>query len=135
MVTVNTVYEGNLRTRAEHLLSGNIITTDAPVDNQGKGEAFSPTDLVAAALGSCMLTIMGIAARMHDFNIDGTRCQITKVMTESPRRIAQIVIGFYFPETHYSDKEKKIIEYAARNCPVSKSLHPDLEQTVTFHFN
>ncbi|HAL65647.1 MAG TPA: osmotically inducible protein OsmC, partial [Bacteroidales bacterium] len=87
MITIETIYLGELRTKATHLQSGNSIITDAPLDNQGKGEAFSPTDLLAAALASCMLTIMGIAARTHGFNIDGTKAEITKIMESNPRRV------------------------------------------------
>jgi uncharacterized OsmC-like protein len=134
METIRTIYTGDLRTRAKHLRSGNEIITDAPVDNQGKGEAFSPTDLMAASLGSCMLTIMGIAAREHGFSIDGTEVAITKIMASGPRRISEIVVEFFFPEIVYSHKQKKIIEAAARTCPSSLSLHPDLKQTVHFHF-
>ncbi|MCP4551530.1 MAG: OsmC family protein [Bacteroidetes bacterium] len=132
MITVETIYSGELRTQAHHLQSGNKIITDAPLDNQGKGEAFSPTDLVATALGSCMITIIGIAARNHGFDIDGTQLKITKIMASDPRRIAEIKIDFTFPKDNYSEKEKKIIENSARACPVAKSLHPNLEQTLSF---
>jgi len=135
MATVETIYMGELRTEATHIRSGIKLFTDAPPDNQGKGEYFSPTDLVAAALGSCMITIMGIAARTHNFNIDGTKLVITKVMTqEPPRRIAEIIIELTFPSVNYAEKEKKIIEYAVKNCPVALSLHPDVKQTVTLVF-
>lgn len=131
---IETIYVGELRTEATHLLSGTKIITDAPPDNQGKGEHFSPTDLVAAALGSCMVTIMGIAARTHNFNLDGTRLVITKIMSkEPPRKIAEIVIDLTFP-FDYSDKVKKIIEHTVKNCPVALSLHPDLKQTVELHY-
>ncbi len=132
MITVETIYSGELRTQAHHSQSGNKIITDAPLDNQGKGEAFSPTDLVATALGSCMITIVGIAARNHGFDIDGTQLKITKIMASDPRRIAEIKIDFTFPKDNYSEKEKKIIENSARSCPVAKSLHPNLEQTLSF---
>jgi len=136
MATVETIYMGELRTEATHLRSGIKLFTDAPPDNQGKGEYFSPTDLVAAALGSCMITIMGIAARTHNFNIDGTKLVITKVMTqEPPRRIAEIIIELTFPSGNYSEKEKKILEYAVKTCPVALSLHPDVKQTVTLVFD
>jgi uncharacterized OsmC-like protein len=134
MPTVETVYLGELRTEATHLLSGNKLITDAPPDNQGRGEYFSPTDLVATSLGSCMVTVMGIAARAHDFNIDGTRMVITKIMTKDPpRKIAEIVIDLTFP-ANYPDKVKKIIEYTVKNCPVALSLHPELKQTVSLHY-
>lgn len=130
MATIETVYLGELRTEATHLLSGTKIITDAPPDNNGKGEAFSPTDLVAAALGSCMVTIMGIAARSHGFNIDGARWSVSKIMTkEPPRRIEEIVIDLAFP-TDYPDQVKRIIDHTVKNCPVALSLHPEVKQTV-----
>lgn len=132
--TVETVYIGDLRTEATHVLSGNTITTDAPLDNQGRGEFFSPTDMVAAALGSCMLTIMGIAAKTHGFDIDGTKLKIEKVMATGPRRIAEIIIEVTFPHD-YEPKVKRILELAAKECPVAGSLHPDLKQTISFKFN
>ena len=132
MATVETVYSGELRTEATHIRSGNKLITDAPVDNLGKGEYFSPTDLVATALGSCMITVMGIAARTHQFNIDGARLVITKIMTqEAPRKIAEIVVEITFPANDYSVKEKKILDYVVKTCPVALSLHPDVKQTVT----
>lgn len=134
MATIETVYEGNLRTRAKHLGSGSEIITDAPIDNQGKGEAFSPTDLLSASLGSCMLTIMGIAANTHGINMDQTRIRITKIMASNPRRVAEVQIEFDMPAKDYSDKEKTILEHAARTCPVALSLHPDLVQSITFNW-
>ncbi|MEI6898856.1 MAG: OsmC family protein [Bacteroidota bacterium] len=134
MTTIQTQYLGELRTEAQHVRSGNRLITDAPVDNQGKGEAFSPTDLLATALGSCMLTIMGIAANTHGFNIDGTLIGITKIMADNPRRVGEVVVEFSFPRNNYSEKEKIMIENAAKTCPVAKSLHPDLKQTLVFHF-
>lgn len=132
-VTVHTRYLGNLHTEAEHLQSGNKITTDAPVDNGGKGEYFSPTDMLAAALGSCSLTIMGKAAQVHGFNIDGTEVNISKIMGTDPRRVVEIVVEMTFP-SDYEPKVKKILELAAHECPVANSLHPDLKQTFIFHY-
>jgi putative redox protein len=134
METILTVYNGELRTRAIHLLSGTEIITDAPPDNQGKGESFSPTDLAATALGSCMLTVMGILARNHDLNIDGTSASITKIMGNNPRRIIEIQVVLTFPHDRYSEKERHLLENTARACPVAKSLHPDLMQTITFQY-
>lgn len=134
MTTINTVYEGNLRTTAQHVISGDKIITDAPVDNQGRGEAFSPTDLLAASLGSCMLTIMGIAARNHEFSIDGTSMNITKIMSTNPRKVSEIIIEFHFPFNSYSDSQKRILEKAATTCPVALSLHPDINQNVIFNW-
>jgi putative redox protein len=134
MITVKTIYKGELRVHSEHIASGNILFTDAPIDNKGKGETFSPTDLVATALGSCMLTIIGIAAQTHGFNIDGTHLEITKIMESNPRRIGEVIVSFYFPKNNYSLKEQIFIKAAAETCPVAKSLHPDLKQTLFFNF-
>ena len=134
MATIKTIYPGGLRTLATHLKSGTQITTDAPVDNCGKGEYFSPTDLVAAALGSCMLTIIGIAANNHGFSIDGSEVEITKIMGTEPRRITEIVIDINLPKINYSDKQKRIIEECTKNCPVGKSLHPELKQTIKINY-
>ncbi|MEY5068200.1 MAG: hypothetical protein RLZ47_62 [Bacteroidota bacterium] len=134
MATVETVYLGDLRTQATHVRSGQQIITDAPIDNQGKGEAFSPTDLLATALGSCILTVMGIAAREQKVSIDGTTCSITKIMATEPRRVGAIEITFNFPARDYSDKVKIILERAAKTCPVAKSLHPDLEEKLVFNW-
>lgn len=134
MSTSKITYNGGLRTTSVHLRSGNEIITDAPVDNKGKGEAFSPTDLLATSLGNCMLTIVGIAANEHGFNIDGTTCEITKIMAENPRRVAEIVVDFRFPANNYSDKDKTIIERSANTCPVMYSLHPDIRKTVSFNY-
>jgi putative redox protein len=135
MATSKITYNGGLRTTSIHLQSGNSIITDAPVDNKGKGEAFSPTDLLATSLGNCMLTIVGIASAEHGFNIDGTTCEITKIMAkEGPRRVAEIVVDFQFPENDYSDKVKTIIERSAHTCPVAYSIHPDIKKTVSFNY-
>ncbi|SOD18126.1 OsmC family protein [Pedobacter xixiisoli] len=134
MATSKIIYNGDLRTTSVHLKSGKEIITDAPTDNQGKGEAFSPTDLLATSLGNCMLTIIGIAAKSHGFNIDGTTAEITKVMAENPRRVGEIHVGLQFPANNYTDKEKAIIEKSAKTCPVAYSLHPDIKQEVTFSY-
>ncbi len=133
-MTIETIYTGELRTQATHLASQNTIITDAPIDNNGKGEAFSPTDLLAASLGSCMLTIMGIAANTHGFSINGTKISINKIMVANPRRIGEIVVDFTFPLNSYNEKEKMLIEKAAATCPVALSLHPDLIQTINFNW-
>ena len=132
--TIRTEYLGELRTEAEHVRSGNQLITDAPIDNKGKGEAFSPTDLLATALGSCMLTIMGIAAREHGFSIDGTKVKIWKIMESNPRRVGEVKIELNFPSNNYTAKEKKLIEKAAHTCPVNLSLHPDLKKTILFNY-
>jgi len=134
MATSKIIYTGGLRTSSVHERSGTEIVTDAPIDNKGKGEAFSPTDLLATSLGNCMLTTIGIAAQEHGFNIDGATCEITKIMAPNPRRVEEIVTVLQFPANGYSDKEKKIIELAANTCPVVYSLHPDLKKTVSFNY-
>jgi len=134
METAATKFLGDLRTEITHLRSGSIITTDAPVDNKGKGENFSPTDLVASALGSCIFTIMGIAAREHGFSIDGASCKITKIMTEKPRKIGEIKIDFDFTANEYTRTQKKILEYCVKSCPVALSLNESVFQNVTLIF-
>ncbi len=134
MPTSKITYTGGLRTSSVHLKSGIEIITDAPTDNQGKGEAFSPTDLLATSLGNCMLTIVGIAARTHNFDIDGTTAEITKIMGENPRRVTEIVVSLQFPANNYTAKEKEIIERSAKTCPVAYSLHPDIKQDITFNY-
>jgi uncharacterized OsmC-like protein len=134
MTTVKTIYLGDLRTENEHLQSGNKIITDAPTDNQGKGEAFSPTDLLATALGNCIMTIMGIKARDNGIDIIGTEIEITKIMASDPRRVAEVVVDFKFPKKGYSDEEKRLIESVAGISPVPLSLHPDLKQTIRFNW-
>lgn len=134
-MTSRIIYEGNLRTSATHLQSNTNIETDAPVDNQGKGERFSPTDLVATALGSCMLTIMGIKARDMQIDLTGVAIDIQKHMKSEPRRIGGVDVTFHFPEhLQLNDKEKTILENAALTCPVAKSLDPAIEQNVTFNW-
>ncbi|MDQ3112274.1 MAG: OsmC family protein [Bacteroidota bacterium] len=128
------IYLGGLRTEARHLKSGKIILTDAPPDNNGKGEAFSPTDLMAASLGSCMLTVMGIVAERHQLDISGTTVEITKIMDANPRRVVEIVVDMSFPKRDFTEKDKQLLEQTALACPVAKSLHPDLKQTVHFHW-
>jgi uncharacterized OsmC-like protein len=133
MVTSKIEYLGELRTEAIHLQSNSLIHTDAPKDNHGKGEAFSPTDLIATALGSCMISVMGIVALKEGITtIEGTVAEVTKVMYAEPRRIGEIHIKITFPKKNYSDKEKLMYERASHTCPVAKSLHPDLKQIIEF---
>jgi putative redox protein len=134
METIHTKYLGELRTEATHLQSGNTLITDAPLDNNGKGQAFSPTDLLAASLGSCMLTIMGISAQKNNFSIDGTEIKITKVMASAPRRVSEVIIEFIMPENKFTEEQQQMLKTAAVNCPVAKSLHPELKQTVVFNY-
>jgi len=129
MATVRTTYLGNLRTEAEHLVSGNKIITDAPLDNHGKGEFFSPTDLFAASYASCALTIIGIATQARGFDIDGAMVETTKVMGDNPRRIVELILDFKFPHDNYSDKERRLIEGAIKGCPVANSISPEMKIT------
>ena len=133
MITSNVIYKGALRTASIHLRSGNEIITDAPVDNNGKGEAFSPTDTVATALASCMLTIMGVKANANEINIEGASADVTKTMGVNPRRITKIEVVFTLPFT-FDDAAKTILERAALTCPVYFSVHPDIEKEITFNW-
>lgn len=134
MITIKTVYLGDLRTENIHVQSGNSVLTDAPLDNRGKGEFFSPTDLLATALGSCIMTIMGIKARDNDIDIEGTEVEVTKIMASEPRRVAEVVVEFRFPDKHYPEAHKQLIESVAGISPVPLSLHPDLKQTIRFNW-
>lgn len=131
-MTATILYKGDLRTEATHTKSNNRIVTDAPTDNHGKGEAFSPTDLVCSALASCMLTIMGISANIHHINMTNTQANVTKVMADNPRRIGKIRIDFIFENKQLTDKEKQILRNSAIHCPVMKSLSADVEKEITF---
>src|SRR3954464_15084960 len=134
-MTSTVVYDGNLRTVATHLQSGTVIETDAPPDNQGKGQRFSPSDLVATALGSCMMTIMGIKARDLNIDLKGTRIEIEKIMKADPRRISGVNLTFYFPAGFVaSEKERQIFERAAHTCPVIYSINPDIEVNTKFNW-
>ena len=133
MPDISIKYEGNLRTTATHLKSGSIISTDAPIDNKGKGEKFSPTDLLATALGSCMLTIMGITAQAYGFSIDGSNIEIDKKMGKNPRRVSHIKIIINI-NREFSDKEKQLLMNAAKHCPVSKNIHSDIKEEIVFNF-
>lgn len=135
-MTSQIIYQGNLRTVATHLQSRTVIETDAPTDNQGKGERFSPTDMVATALGTCMLTILGIKARDLNINLEGTKVDITKIMAANPRRIGEIKVVIKFSENVQPDeKQRTILERAAMTCPVFESLHPELKKDVEFKWN
>jgi len=134
MATAEIIYQGNLRTEMKHSKSGTIIQTDAPTDNHGKGELFSPTDLAATSLAACMITMMGIAANNHSFVLGKIKAEINKIMAPNPRRIDTIQVKLHFPQQEYSEKQKEILKKVALNCPVAKSLHPDLIQDITFEF-
>ena len=133
MSTAKVTYLGNLRTENEHLKSGNTFITDAPTDNNGKGEAFSPTDTVATGLANCMITVMGIKARDMKVNMDGTTAMVTKTMAANPRRISKIEIIFNFP-AGIDEKSKKILENTGRTCPVMQSLHLEIEKVIVFNW-
>ncbi|MBQ3059885.1 MAG: OsmC family protein [Desulfovibrio sp.] len=132
MPTVSARYLGDLRVECTHNQSGTTIITDAPTDNSGKGEAFSPTDLCATALGACAMTIMGIYAQKHGMDLTGAEMEINKIMSADPRRIGKVEVVFKMPARQFSEKDKTVLERAARACPVHKSLHPDVEQVLTF---
>ena len=134
MSRANIVYQNNLRTETEHIASGEKIITDAPVDNNGKGEAFSPTDLVATALGSCMITIMAISANKYDIDVTGTNASVKKIMGSDPRRISEISIDINMNKK-IEEIDRKRLERAALACPVHKSLHPDLEKKIRFIYS
>ena len=127
-------YLGNLRTESQHLQSGSKTITDAPVDNHGKGEAFSPTDTVANALATCMLTVMGIKAEAMGLDMKGTSAEVTKTMASDPRRISKIDVIIRFPEK-YGEKETEILERTGKTCPVLYSLHPDIEKNISFSYS
>lgn len=133
-MTSTVEYLGDLRTQATHLASGVVIVTDAPSDNQGRGEAFSPTDLCATALACCMMTIMGISARNRDLDITGATAEITKIMAANPRRIARVEILLRMPPRDFSDRERELLEIAARTCPVALSLGEGVEQAIEFEW-
>jgi len=132
-MTSKVIYQGNLRTECEHIQSGNKFITDAPVDNKGKGEAFSPTDTVATAMASCMLTIMGIKANEHNLDIKGTFAEVTKHMEANPRRISKID-ALVTVKGELTDRDKTLLENSAKTCPVIQSLHPDIIKNIIFSY-
>ena len=134
MATAKIYYKGDLRTEITHSNSGSIIQTDAPLDNHGKGLLFSPTDLASSSLAACMITLMGISANAHNFVLGEVNAEINKIMASNPRRIDKIQINLRFPDSDYDDKQKAFLKTAAINCPVAKSLHPDIVQDITFSF-
>ena len=134
MTTIKTTYLGNLRTENIHLQSGSKIITDAPTDNRGKGEAFSPTDLLATALGNCIMTIMGIKAMDNGIDIVGTEIEITKIMADAPRRVSEVIMEFKFPKKGYTDEEKRLIESVAGTSPVPLSVNSGMKQTIRFNW-
>ena len=133
-VTIKTKYLGELRTESQHLKSQSLVITDAPTDNNGKGEAFSPTDLLATSLATCMITIMRIVANKNGLSIDGVSADITKIMSINPRKVAEIVIEFSFAQNNFDDAQKELLRQAAYSCPVALSLSADLKKTISFKF-
>lgn len=132
-MTSKVTYTGGLRTTCQHVRSGNEFITDAPVDNNGLGQAFSPTDTVATGLASCMLTVMGIKAKAIEVDLSGSTASVTKHMASEPRRISKIEVNFELPAS-VSEKNKIILERTANTCPIHYSLHPDIEKVITFNW-
>lgn len=132
MDTATVTYLGELRTEATHLRSGQQLITDAPPDNQGRGEAFSPTDLLATSLANCMITLMGIAARERSIDLSSLKARVVKHMTSAPRMVGRIEVELELDGTALGERERSILEHAARTCPVALSLHPELEQDIRF---
>lgn len=128
-------YLGELRTEATHVRSNISLNTDAPLDNHGRGEAFSPTDLLSTSLACCMMTLMGIAAREKDIPLHGLQARVVKHMAAGPRRVKQVEVHMEMNGSGMDDRQRSIVEHAARTCPVAMSLHPDLEQTITFTYH
>lgn len=133
MTKMRTTYIGDLKTEAVHLKSGSKVITEAPEDNNGKGGKFSPTDLFATSLGSCMLTIMGISAQAHGFSVEGTRVEVEKIMAANPRRVSEIKLEIHLPRNDYTAKEMRLIESAIKTCPVANSIHPNIIKTISYH--
>jgi uncharacterized OsmC-like protein len=131
-MTATVTYESNLRTTCLHLQSGSVFETDAPTDNKGKGERFSPTDLIATGLGACLITTMGIKAESMNIQLDGAKVEVTKVMVSDPRRIGKIIVHATLPALNLDEKTIEILERAGRTCPVERSLHPDVELDIQF---
>ena len=132
-MTSKVTYLGELRTQCRHLRSGNEFITDAPLDNNGRGEAFSPTDTVATALASCMLTVMGIKAQSMDLELKGAYAEVTKKMAANPRRISGIEVSLYFSSA-IEEKERGVLERVGNTCPVIQSIHPDIETVIQYHW-
>jgi putative redox protein len=134
MPTATVEYTDNLRTQATHLQSGNSLITDAPTDNQGRGEAFSPSDLMSTSLLSCMMTIVGILANRKGWDISGMKGTVQKYMADQPRRVHKIEIQLSIPDRNWTDADRKMIEQAAKTCPVALSLHPDIIQELNIEY-
>ena len=133
-MTASITYKGDLRCECVHIQSGSIIETDAPTDNRGKGERFSPTDTLCIALGTCIITTMGIRASDMNINLNDTKLDVTKHMIADPRRIGKIEIVLHLPTTSLTEKDKKVLELVGDSCPVKKSLHPDLVVDIVYNW-
>ena len=131
-MTSTIIYKGNLRCEATHIQSSTVIETDAPTDNKGKGEKFSPTDLLCVSLATCVLTTMGIKAMDMNIDLNNATMEVTKHMASEPRRVGKIVIKVSLPKLDLSDKDKTVLERAGNHCPVMKSLHPDVEKEIEY---
>ena len=133
-MTATVVYKGDLRCECTHLQSGTVIETDAPTDNRGKGERFSPTDTLCVSLATCMITTMGIRAGDMNINLAGTKIDITKHMLSNPRRIGKIEIVLHLPALSLEEKDRAVLQAIGDNCPVMKSLHPDIQVTIDYQW-
>lgn len=133
-MTTSIIYQGDLRCKATHLQSGTVVETDAPTDNRGKGEKFSPTDILCVSLATCIITTMALKARDMNIELKDTKIDVTKHMLKDPRRVAQIDVTIHFPQLQLDAKDKLILERTGNNCPVTKSLHPDLKTNIEYNW-
>jgi len=133
-MTASIIYEGDLRCSATHLQSGTVTETDAPTDNRGKGEKFSPTDTLCVSLGTCLITTMALKARDMNIELKDTKIEITKHMLKDPRRVGQIDVTINLPQLNLNEEEKATLETSGNNCPVAKSLHPDLKMNIRYNW-
>ena len=134
IMTASIIYEGDLRCRATHLQSGTVIETDAPTDNRGRGEKFSPTDTLCVALATCLITTIALKAREMNIELKDTKIDVTKYMLKDPRRVAQIDVTLHFPSLQLDDDQRSVLETTGNNCPVAKSLHPDLKTNIVYNW-
>jgi Predicted redox protein, regulator of disulfide bond formation len=133
-MTASIIYQGDLRCSATHLQSGTVIETDAPTDNRGKGEKFSPTDTLCVSLATCLITTMALKARDIHVELKDTKIDVLKYMLKDPRRIGQIDVTVHFPDVQLNDEQRSMLETAGNNCPVAKSLHPDLKMNIQYNW-
>jgi len=134
IMTASIIYQGDLRCKATHLQSGTEIETDAPTDNQGKGEKFSPTDALCVSLATCIITTLAIKARSISLELKDTKMEVTKHMLKDPRRVGQIDVAIFFPKLEVSEEQKLTLQETGDNCPVAKSLHPDLIMNIQYNW-